>query len=73
MRLSAGQPNLERGMQAGMQASLLDSCCYDVDLSMAGHGQYPVLHFCTFAVTKSQEKLFESSLVIFPQMVWFPC
>lgn len=30
VRLSEGQPSLQRGMQA----SLLDSCCYNVHLSM---------------------------------------
>lgn len=38
---------------------------------MAGHGNCPVLHFCTFVVTKSQAKSFESSLVIFPKCCGF--
>lgn len=67
VRLSEGQPNLQRCMQA----SLLNSYCHDVDLSLAGHGHCPVLHSCTFDVTKGPAKSFESSLVIFPRMLWF--
>lgn len=51
----------------GVQASLLDSCCHDVDLSTADHGNCPVLHFCTFAVIKNQAKSFESSWWYFPK------
>lgn len=31
----------------------------------------PALCSCTFAVTRGQAKSFESSLVRFPQMLWF--